>query len=77
MYEEYFERNHYVLFMSVIVFIISFATNVNAFLVAADITCSGADVQAVVPEARPHVPHGADCARTPCLIRGSTELLWR
>ena len=45
-----------------------FATNVNAFLLAADITCSGADGQAVVPEARPHVPHGADHAWTPCLI---------
>jgi len=77
MYEEYFGRNRNVLFMSVIVFIISFATYVNAFLLAADITCSGADGQAVVPEARPHVPHGADRAWTPCLIRGSTELLWR
>lgn len=77
MCEEYLERNHNILFMSVIFFIISFATNVNAFLLAANITCSGADGQVVVPEARPHVPHGADCPRTPRLIRGSTELLWR
>jgi len=63
--------------MSVIVFIISFATHVNAILLAADITCSGTDGQAVVPEARPHIPHGADCAWTPCLLRGSTELLRR
>lgn len=68
MYEEYFQRNHNVLFISVIVFIISFATNVSAFLLAADITCSGTDGQAVVPEARSHVPHGADCTRTHCLI---------
>ena len=68
MYEEYFEKNHNVFIYVVIVFIISFATNGNAFLLAADITCSGADGQAVVPEARPHVPHGADCAWTPRLI---------
>ena len=63
--------------MSVIVFIISFTSNVNAFLLAADITGSGADGQTVVPKAGPHVPHGADCAWTPSLIRGSVELLWR
>lgn len=68
MCEEYFERNRSVLFISVTVFMVSFTTNVNAFLLPADVTCSGTYGQAVVPEARPHVPHGADFAWTPCLI---------
>jgi hypothetical protein len=47
---------------------VALTTNVNAFVLPADVTCSGTDDQAVVPEARPHVPHGADCTWTPCLI---------
>lgn len=43
-------------------------TNINVHLVAADIACSGADGQAVVPEARPHIPHGAHNSRTSRLV---------
>lgn len=52
-------------------------TNISVLLVVADVTCSGADGQAVVSEARPCIPDGAHHTWTPRLFRGSTELLRR